>query len=71
MLEYTGATPRPEGTRHPGSRLMMIVHHDDAEREYAYDTDTEVGRLSQATMDLANERGWHLISMKNAWASII
>ena len=62
MLEYAGAGD--------GERLMMIVHHDDAEREYAYDTDTEVGRLSQATMDLAEEKGWHLISMKNDWATI-
>lgn len=62
MLQYTGAGD--------GSRLMMIVHHDDAEREYAYDTDTNVGLLSQATMDLAHDRGWHLISMKNDWATI-
>jgi phosphoserine phosphatase len=62
MLEYTGAGD--------GARLMMIVHHDDAEREYAYDVDTEVGRLSQATMDLAADKGWHLISMKNDWATI-
>jgi phosphoglycolate phosphatase-like HAD superfamily hydrolase len=62
MLEYTGAGA--------GARLMMIVHHDDAEREYAYDVDTEVGRLSQATMDLAHEKGWHLISMKDDWATI-
>lgn len=66
MLEYTGATPGGQ----PGHRLMMFVHHDDAEREYAYDTDTNVGRLSQATMDLADERGWHLISMKNDWATV-
>jgi phosphoglycolate phosphatase-like HAD superfamily hydrolase len=62
MLEYTGAGD--------GARLMMIVHHDDAEREYAYDNDTEVGRLSDASMDLAREKGWHLISMKDDWATI-
>ena len=62
MLQYTAVGD--------GARLMMIVHHDDAEREYAYDTDTNVGRLSQATMDMAHERGWHLISMKNDWATI-
>ena len=62
MLEYTGAGA--------GARLMMIVHHDDAAREYAYDTGTDVGRLSQATMDLAHDKGWHLISMKDDWAAI-
>jgi hypothetical protein len=62
MLEYTGAGD--------GARLMMFVHHDDAEREYAYDNDTEVGRLSGASMELAREKGWHLISMKDDWATI-
>jgi phosphoserine phosphatase len=62
MLEYTGAGD--------GARLMMFVHHDDAEREYAYDNDTNVGRLSDASMELAREKGWHLISMKEDWATI-
>lgn len=61
MLRYT--------TEGPGARFGMIVHHDDAEREYAYDRDTHFGRLSKA-MDEAPARGWQLISMKQDWARI-
>lgn len=61
MLQYT--------TAGAGKRLGMIVHHDDAAREYAYDRDTHIGRLDQA-MDDAPKEGWHLISMKNDWAKV-
>jgi hypothetical protein len=57
MLEWT--------TSVPGARLGMIVHHDDAVREYAYDRDTAFGRL-----DAAPKRGWHVVSMKNDWKRI-
>jgi hypothetical protein len=49
--------------------LGMIVRHDDAEREWAYDRDSQVGRLDEA-LDLAAESGWILISMKNDWRQI-
>jgi phosphoserine phosphatase len=67
MLEWTGA-----GT---GARLMMLVLHDDAEREYAYGPanglpDSKVGTFSQALMDEAKQRGWVVISMKNDWKTI-
>ncbi len=52
-----------------GPRLGMIVHHTDAEREYAYDRDSKVGRLVQA-LDEAPERGWVVIDMKNDWKTI-
>lgn len=61
MLQYT--------TAGAGKRLGMIVHHDDAAREYAYDRDTHIGRLDQAMEDAPTE-GWHLISMKNDWNRI-
>jgi hypothetical protein len=61
MLQYT--------TMRKGARLGMIVHHDDAEREYAYDRESSVGRLDKA-LDQAEERGWHVISMKHEWATI-
>jgi hypothetical protein len=62
MLEYTGAGS--------GTRLMMLVLHDDAKREYAYGSagglpNTEVGTFSQALRDEAKKRGWVIISMKN------
>lgn len=47
----------------------MIVHHDDAEREFAYGRESHVGRLDNA-LDQAPQRGWQLISMKNDWARI-
>ncbi|MGH7785344.1 MAG: HAD family hydrolase [Candidatus Binatia bacterium] len=67
MLEYTGAGP--------GARLMMLVLHDDATREYAYGPaqglpDTKVGTFTQALYDEAKQHGWTVISMKNDWKRI-
>jgi len=67
MLEYTGAGD--------GARLMMLVLHDDAEREYAYGPaqglpDTKVGTFTQALYDEAKQRGWIVISMKKDWKRI-
>ncbi len=62
MLEYTQAGDR--------ARLMMLVHHDDAQREYAYGADTKVGTFSQALMEEAKKSGWVVISMKNDWKRI-
>jgi phosphoserine phosphatase len=67
MLEWTGAGD--------GARLMMLVLHDDAEREYAYGPanglpDTKVGAFSQELMDEAKQKGWLVISMKNDWKTI-
>ncbi|MFO1090953.1 MAG: HAD family hydrolase [Hyphomicrobiales bacterium] len=61
MLQWTTAS----GPR----RLAMIVHHDDAEREYAYDRTSSVGRLARA-LDAAPEQGWTVISMKNDWLRV-
>jgi phosphoglycolate phosphatase-like HAD superfamily hydrolase len=52
------------------ARLMMLIHHDDGMREYEYDENTRVGNLSAALMTEANERGWHVVSMKNDWRRI-
>jgi hypothetical protein len=67
MLEYTGAGD--------GARLMMLVLHDDAKREYAYGPanglpDTKVGTFTQALFDEAEEKSWTVISMKNDWKHI-
>lgn len=56
-------------TEGPGRRLGMIVHHDDAVREYAYDRDSPVGRLARA-LDEAPARGWRVISMRDDWSRI-
>ena len=67
MLEYAGAGD--------GARLMMLVLHDDAQREYAYGPaqglpDTKVGTFTQALYDEAKQKGWTVISIKNDWKRI-
>jgi hypothetical protein len=62
MLEWTT-------TGGPGPRLGLIVHHDDAEREWAYDRDSPFGRLAQA-LDAAPARGWVVVSMKRDWRRV-
>ena len=61
MLEYTTIGRSPS--------LGLLVHHDDAEREYAYDRDTHVGRLDKG-LDEAEKRGWIAVSMKDDWNRI-
>jgi len=58
MLQYTASGA--------GAQLMVYIHHDDAEREWAYDRESHVGRLD-AGLDEARERGWTVVSMKNDW----
>jgi hypothetical protein len=61
MLQWTTMTG--------GARLGLIVHHTDAEREYAYDRDTEFGRLDKA-LDAAALNKWTVVDMKNDWKRI-
>lgn len=61
MLQWT--------TAGDGPRLGLIVHHDDAEREYAYDRDSKVGRLDKA-LDEAPGRGWLVASMRDDWRTV-
>jgi phosphoserine phosphatase len=61
MLEWT--------TSAPGARLGLIVHHDDAEREYAYDRKSPFGKLDHG-LDEGPKRGWTLVSMKNDWKKV-
>ncbi|MFO0810644.1 MAG: HAD family hydrolase [Gemmataceae bacterium] len=56
-------------TTSPGPRFGLIVHHTDAEREYAYDRNSLVGRLDRA-LDEAPKRGWVLADMKKDWKRI-
>jgi hypothetical protein len=67
MLEWTQAGD--------GARLMMLVHHDDAVREYAYGPggglpDTQGGRFSDELMAASKTNGWIVISMKDDWKRI-
>ncbi|MDM0104578.1 HAD family hydrolase [Variovorax sp. J22R24] len=58
MLEWTAAGVGPS--------FMGIVHHTDAEREYAYDRNSHVGRLDKA-LDEATAKGWTVVDMKRDW----
>lgn len=49
--------------------LNIYVHHTDAEREWAYDRDSHIGRLDQG-LDQANSEGWTVVDMKNDWKII-
>lgn len=49
--------------------LALIVHHTDAEREYAYDRDTHFGKLDKA-LDAAKLNNWTVVSMKDDWKRI-
>ena len=50
-------------TAGPGARFGLIVRHTDAEREYAYDRQSSVGRLDKA-LDEAGRHGWTFVDMK-------
>jgi len=67
MLEYTKAGD--------GSRLALLVLHDDAKREYAYGPAnglpaTKVGSFTQALHDQARKQGWVVVSIKNDWRRV-
>jgi phosphoglycolate phosphatase-like HAD superfamily hydrolase len=52
-----------------GARFAGIVHHTDAEREYAYDRKARFGKLDKA-LDEAKAKGWTLVDMKQDWKTI-
>jgi hypothetical protein len=61
MLQYTASGPGP--------RLMLLLHHDDATREYAYDRKSRVGRLDRA-WDEAVKRVWLVVSIKQDFKTV-
>jgi phosphoglycolate phosphatase-like HAD superfamily hydrolase len=61
MLEWT--------TAGDGPRFAGLVHHTDADREYAYDRDSSIGKLDKA-WDEAVQKGWTIVDMKNDWKTI-
>jgi phosphoserine phosphatase len=61
MLQWTAAGA--------GARLAALVHHTDADREWAYDRDAPIGRLDKA-LDEAAARQWLVIDMKRDWKRI-
>jgi hypothetical protein len=61
MLQWTAAGEGP--------RFMAIVHHTDAEREWAYDSESSIGRLDKA-LEEGMRRGWTIVDMKNDWLAV-
>ena len=61
MLEWT--------TAGDGPRLGLLLHHDDGQREFAYDRKSAAGRLDRG-LDEAARRGWVLVSMKSDWRAV-
>ena len=61
MLQYT--------TAGDGPRMGLFLHHDDADREFAYDRNSLIGRLDKG-LDDAAANGWYIVSMKNDFAQV-
>lgn len=61
MLQWTAAGS--------GIRFMGLVHHTDADREWAYDRKSHIGTLDKA-LDEAKAKGWTVVDMKNDWKRI-
>jgi phosphoglycolate phosphatase-like HAD superfamily hydrolase len=61
MLQWTVA-----GT---GARLALLVHHNDAIREFAYDRTPSIGQLDKA-LDEASAKGWTVADMKKDWRRV-
>ncbi|WP_368911842.1 HAD family hydrolase [Taklimakanibacter deserti] len=61
MLEWTAAEEGP--------RFMGLVHHTDAEREWAYDRQSHIGKLDKA-LDEAQSKGWTVVDMKRDWGRV-
>ncbi|RPA68994.1 haloacid dehalogenase-like hydrolase [Cyclobacteriaceae bacterium YHN15] len=61
MLEYT--------KKGPGKGFAMLIHHDDAAREYAYDSTSAIGKLVQG-LKAAEGNQWVIVSMQNDWKTI-
>ncbi|MDM0019420.1 HAD family hydrolase [Variovorax saccharolyticus] len=61
MLRYTRSGPGP--------RLALLLHHDDAEREFAYDREFRISPLAEA-LDHAQEYGIDVVSMKRDWRQV-
>ena len=56
-------------TEWSGARLGLLVHHTDAEREWAYDRASSIGKLDKA-LDAAKPKGWIVVDMKTDWKVI-
>ncbi len=61
MLQWTAAGEGP--------RFCLYVHHTDADREWAYDRESHIGKLDKG-LDEAYRKGWTVVDMKRDWSVI-
>lgn len=61
MIEWT--------TAGEGPRLGLLVHHTDAKREWAYDSNSAIGHLERG-LDIGAKQGWVIVDMKQDWKQI-
>jgi hypothetical protein len=61
MLEWTATNTKPS--------LNVYIHHTDAVREWAYDSDSHIGKLKQGLID-AKKNNWLVVDMKNDWLRV-
>ena len=61
MLQWTAAGAGP--------RFCLYVHHTDAEREWAYDRQSHIGKLDKG-LDEARAKGWTIVDMKTDWSNV-
>jgi phosphoglycolate phosphatase-like HAD superfamily hydrolase len=61
MLEWT--------TSGQGARFGLLIHHTDAEREFAYDRESHIGKLARG-LDEGPKLGWTVVSMKDDWKTV-
>jgi hypothetical protein len=61
MLEWTSSGA--------GARFCLYIHHTDADREWAYDRESNVGRLDKG-LNEAKARGWTVVDMKTDWKRV-
>lgn len=61
MLQWTAAGD--------GKRFMGLVHHTDAQREWAYDRESKIGKLDKA-LDEAQAQNWTVVDMAKEWVKI-
>jgi hypothetical protein len=61
MLEYTMPGDGP--------RFALLVHHTDAEREFAYDRESHIGKLDRG-LEEGPARGWLIVDMAKDWETV-
>jgi haloacid dehalogenase-like hydrolase len=62
MLQWTAASPY--------RTLELAIHHTDAEREYAYDTDPLLGSGTGGLLAAAADNHWTVVDMVSDWSEI-